>query len=568
MNDVSIDVGSAIPYLVDRVLTLFGKDQEAKDISDRLTKQCSVAVRYASTVQCVGMDRPIPIQNIYQPSRLLKSEHDTSTSEIQIWQLLKAKQDFIVRAHAGHGKTVLAHWLFFNMVGGKEFLPFLFTLRWPGAIEDLKDFVKHAKRMLKSRTLIIPSKQTLVVIVDGYDEIPLQKRKEVSQALRDFATLQLGSFLLTCRSHYDVIDLNAPCYHIAPFSREDALGYVTTFLQAYGSNYSPKQLVAELVDHRFEDFLQSPLMLALVCVLKTGPMPTLPRNTVGLIRRAVDTLTFRWDEKKGITREGQMPLDGEERIRCLMRIAHDTDYIDDEASVFRAIEEHLRRLQQPNINTGKLLDELVQWYGIFMPIEEGQWSFVHRTIHDFLAARYWVESGLYARARPDYGDEARVAYAACLVPDATELIERSLSLHTSLAVLIECLRNNAAFDPLRIAAALPAFFLRQPAAARGLSMENRIIMKSSLAEGVVSADADPDFFRLCSDQLLTNILFAGLRDKTTVHTALIAYALSEMARRKPSIITNMMRNQVRTHFSLPKMIFRVRRSSAWHRFRL
>jgi hypothetical protein len=59
-------------------------------------------------------------------------------------------------------------------------------------------------------------------------------------------------------------------------------------------------------------------MLALVCILKAGPMPSLPKNTVGLLRRAIDTLTFRWDESKGISREASVQLDGDERVRLLM----------------------------------------------------------------------------------------------------------------------------------------------------------------------------------------------------------------------------------------------------------
>ena len=83
-------------------------------------------------------------------------------------------------------------------------------------------------------------------------------------------------------------------------------------------------MIGELVERGLGDLLTHPLLLALACIVKSGPMSLSSRSVLGLIERAVDTLSFRWDEGKGISREARLPLDGKDRIKCLTRVAFGT----------------------------------------------------------------------------------------------------------------------------------------------------------------------------------------------------------------------------------------------------
>src|SRR4051812_32356734 len=71
-GDISIDVGSAVPYLTDRVLSLFHKDVASQEWQAQLRTLVRLSFERAASIQCVGMHRPIPISNIYQPSRLIR----------------------------------------------------------------------------------------------------------------------------------------------------------------------------------------------------------------------------------------------------------------------------------------------------------------------------------------------------------------------------------------------------------------------------------------------------------------------------------------------------------------
>lgn len=556
-GDINIDIGSAIPYAIERVLSIFGKDSISQAIKEKLNRQIQISTQEASWVQCVGMDRPIPITDIYQPTRLTSaagSSIQRRVRTVDFWSLLEANSDALIFAGPGQGKTTLLHWIYANLLKNKEWIPILFTLRWPKAVNDLSDFVNELNSS-KAHTRLRVSR--IALLVDGYDEISSDERKEISASLREFQSLQLGNFFLTCRTFYDVIDLKAPHFYIDNFKRKDAAGYANSFAKTYGADINAEQLLSELDEHGFEDFYSRPLMLALVCILKSGPMPQLPRNTIGLIRRAVDTLTFRWDESKGLSRDSRINLDGDERVRCLMRIAfHMSSLYESEFQVHSYVATHLKLIQRKEVDIHKLLTEIAQWYGIFIPASESKWTFVHRTMHDFLAARYWVESGTYNPSHIKRWD-ARAAYAACLVPDATHSLECALKTSHAIYAFTECLYNNAYFDPDKVAVAVLMHFNKYS------SVFNHQVNNNSLTVGT-----DQDFFHMVNDDLLASLLGASLRGvRRESHNLLLGFALDEFQRRDKKIAPEYVKH---IHQLFPSKNFevKVQRLKNWSSFNL
>jgi hypothetical protein len=391
-GDVSFDLGSALPYLEHRILSLFGKDAASIEWQNRLKNILRLSAAQASHVQCVGMHTPIPISEIYQPTRLtLSASKDRAERDAD--DLLAAGQDAIILAGPGWGKTTLLHHLYCSLVKSSEFTPILFTLRWSGVSQDLIDFVDKLARSLSSNKKVI-------LLVDGYDELSEEDRQNVSRALLLFHSLDRGMFLLTCRSFYQVYELKAQRYDLCPFRRSDAVRFVRAFSAVYEVTLDAEGTVHELEQRGFDDFLSHPLMLTLVCILKTGPNQEIPRRAIGLIRRALETLTFRWDEAKRVRRESFIPLDGEERIRCLMRVAYGMRGLAAQWSEIETlIHDHLRLIQLTRVDPIRLVEELARWYGILVPVDASRWQFVHRTIQDYLAARYWVESGEFSGGR-------------------------------------------------------------------------------------------------------------------------------------------------------------------------
>lgn len=251
----------------------------------------------------------------------------------------------------------------------------------PNSVSRLKDFVDYLSSSTTAREL---QKTRILLFVDGYDEIALDERHQVSQSLLLFSALNMGNFYLTCRTFYDVFDIRAERYLLDGFGYGDATHFITAFSSAYGCPLDPSGLLKELTDRGFQSFSSHPLMLALVCILKTGPNPEIPKRAITLIERALDTLTFRWDEAKGIARSSRVPVDGRERIDCMARVAYSLRVpMMPESGVKAMIRRQLELMQREHVDVNTLLTEIVQWYGVLVPAGSGTWTFVHRTLHDF-----------------------------------------------------------------------------------------------------------------------------------------------------------------------------------------
>jgi hypothetical protein len=490
----SIDLGSALPYVVDSVLGFFGKDAASRDWKNKLNQLTKLSFQEASNVQCVGMPQPIPIQNIYQRTTICAPPRGNN---IELDTLLQQNQDAVIMAGPGWGKTTLLHWTYMRLVKSGRFLPLLFTLRWHDAIEDLENLVAELQR----GNLAARKDQRLVLLVDGYDEIEEPQRRRVSRALVLFSSLATGNFFLTCRSHYPVLDLKCRHFELAPFSKSDSCQFVNAYSRAFGDKVDGEKLIDELEKHHLGEFARHPLMLTLVCILKSGPNQEVPRRAIGLLRRAIDTLAFRWDEAKGIHRQSTIPLDGEERIRVLMRIAFDMNKPQVSwETVQKSAASHLQLLQVKNVSVRDLLHEMARFYGVLVPVGEEFWQFAHRTVHDYLSARYWVESGRFDPTKVHDWD-MHAAYAASLTADATEPMVRMLHRSKNVIAFTECMYNMAPFDAERVAHAViervggftPPFSVR---ATGNISREGDLLR----------VEHGDDFYSVCSDEFLRALI--------------------------------------------------------------
>lgn len=491
--DVNIELGSLVPDAVQCILALFGKDRVTTEARERIAERVRQGLTESATIQCIGMSHPVPIELLYQPTRFRREHYLDHWRSLTSTNVIDGDHDAIVWAPPGSGKSVFLRSTYLELLRERNKAAILFVLRTPRAVDDLEQFATDLKNKRANQTA------SILVLVDGYDEVSVEERKRVSAALRRLRSAGEARFVLTCRTHYDVIDLPAEHFWIEPFTPADAKEYVVAFMKAYAHSIDVDALLFELGNSGFGDFLHSPLMLTLVCILKTGPLPRLPRSTIGLIRKAIDTLTFRWDESRGVARQGEYPLDGEERVRCLMRIAFRFPKpIDSETLALQEATEYLRLLQRPDIVPQKLLLETAQWYGLFVPASDARWEFTHRTIHDFLAARHWVENGNFSRTEiPASQWNSRTAYAACLCDNATPVICKALMRCHEMSVFMECVHNHAPFDTTQVAQAL----FKRFAAGRFVDLVNYVRDKNSISVAISS-----NFMEAVSDVFLQEVL--------------------------------------------------------------
>ena len=543
---ITIDLGDSLPYLEERLRQLIGKDQASKETADWFRNLQQTAILQASHVKCIGMHQPLPLAEIYQPTRLtVKGATDNrekresfgpqdkiSRSITQAYAIqervigvddfLKRGENAIVYAGPGWGKTTFLHHVFIECVHRKNVLPVLISLRRSTAVEDLKRFTQLANTMQKKE-----GKSQTLLLVDGYDELSLEDRKHVSEAILRYHALNIGAFYVTCREYYHVFEVVAPEARIDGFTVEDQYRYVKSFLGAFGSNLDPVAVVDEFRVRGFEDFLSHPLLLALACIVKSSAMSVHSRSVIRLLERAIDVLTYRWDEEKGIDRQSRTPLDGRDRIQILKRIAYKMKSRHVlEARALAAAREQLDLLHSDKVDPRQVLLETAQFFGIFVPAEDG-WEFVHKTLHDYLAAQFWVETGGFNNST-SYEWNARTAYAACLTQDATSIMEKSLSSAGGVESFVEILSNAPVFDHRRIADALIKFYSQH---------EPTHYYEAEATK--VTTNFEQDFVRLASSKFLDYLVerCCDGRGKTT--DTIAGYCMMELFRRgsKLSFVT-------------------------------
>jgi hypothetical protein len=538
---ITIDLGSALPWVEDRIRRLLGKDETTAQQKALLKQLHDTALEMTRSVQCIGMHKPVAFEDIYQPTKIrIRSGLDISTaaafrgqnriaqsiavsrgesmSSASIDEFIESPENATVFAGPGWGKTTFIHHIFRRSASDALIYPVLITLRRPTALEDLEAFVNICQN---TSTLNLKRFSKVLLLVDGYDEISLQNRKKVSEALLRFSATKIGRFILTCRDHYAIVGLNTSHVHIDCFDKHDKYRFVTAFLKAFKSRLDPIRMVNELEDRELSDFLSHPLLLALACIVKCGKNSQQPRSALRLLERALMTLQYTWDMDKGIERERLTELDGGDRIDILKHIA----FASRSPFMQGPRAEMIARKALDSMQVGKIdpvlvLRETAQFYGILVQSSEG-WEFVHRSIQDYLAAKHWVETGNFANERR-YQWNTRTAYAACISGNAAAVLTGALASPDGITCAAETLMNAPSFNMKVVSEALANYY-----SARG-----RIIVIQVWPDEGISGGIEVDLFRLLSNRFLNHLIEKFCKNRTSATDVLIGYCLSEMRRRR------------------------------------
>lgn len=523
---ITLDIGTAYPFIEQRVLALFGKDYASTEQAKWLRSLHDTAARVSSSVQCIGMHKPIPFSNIYQPTRLVVNasvsrkdreifayQDSVSRSLLQaqlyeeyvidVSQVLTKKTDSIIFAGPGWGKTTFLHHLFRSALGDANILPVLILLRRDHAVEDLERLVESLEEILKKK-----GQPKFLLLVDGYDEVPIAERKRVSESLLRYQGLDRGTFILTCRDHYQIIALQADLLRIDRFTKKDKYRFVGSFLKSFGSSLDAVKVVDEFDAQGFSEFLAHPLLLALACIVKTDSSSVQPGSALKLLEQALDVLRYRWDAEKGIKREKLTPLDGKDRLKVLKRMAYTAQSPHLQKSRAEGLAgQQLALMAYNKVDPHQVLLETAQFYGIFVPSDNG-WEFVHRTLHDFLAAQFWVETGEFAKLT-SFEWTARTAYAACFLHDSTHVIEAALASPDSGPAINEILSNLPPYDKKRVFTAFVEYFSSPGMLAHYTAEDQRVTGKfeHDLVRYIGSSNLDYFVRRCCAQRSpVTNIL--------------------------------------------------------------
>ena len=354
--NLNIDVNTLAASAWEKLLAVLGKDSGSGEMKAWLQEHTRNAFERAKQVQIIGMREPLPLSEIYQPTRLTLNPSTDSHTTDRYWpphptpyalvnDFLAKQRSAAIIAGPGWGKTTFLHAVFVYLLGSSTMLPLLFTLRKKGAIDDLDFFVSKSEQITNQS-----EEKRICLLVDGYDEVPTEDRKRVSDLLARFSARDIGIFYLSCRTHYVIIDLPVRHVGIGDFTRDDQIRFASAFFRAYGAATDSAQMVSDFEERNLSDLLKHPLLLALACISRSESNMH-ARTVLALIDTAVNTLSLRWDQSKGLQREDTTPLDGTARIKCLKLLAFRLGLEpSQQAPVVQIVREQLDRMRWENVD--------------------------------------------------------------------------------------------------------------------------------------------------------------------------------------------------------------------------
>ncbi|KAA5837294.1 hypothetical protein ABT337_15010 [Saccharopolyspora hirsuta] len=165
---------------------------------------------------------------------------------------------------------------------------------------------------------------------------------------------------------------------------------------------------------------RSPLMCAMLCALNLDRSGDLPRDRKSLYSAALEMLLDRRDAVRGIAADGEFTLGSPEKLLILQDLAFWLNINGrselDRSTAVDHIERKVSAMTAADVDADACLKNLVERSGVIREPAEGRIDFVHRTFHEFLAAREAAEDG-----HAGLHHQAVLIHQASLVPYLREL---------------------------------------------------------------------------------------------------------------------------------------------------
>ncbi len=377
------------------------------------------------TMRVLDMSRPIGLEDIYTPVKILKTitEHrrkpiteslqDCNAGEGKPEPGLEAIKTYpdlklIIWGKPGAGKTTFLQHLAIQCLEDKFFenrIPIFITL---------KDFAKEADKprlleyMLKrynylSLREILESGKALVLL-DGLDEVREQDSDRVREEIGKFCDhnqFRDNHFVITCR----IAAQQYKKYRFKKFTEVEMADFepaqISDFANKWFKNIDGEsQNFIDKLDknRRIKDLATNPLLLTLLCLV-FEELKDFPANRSKLYEECVDLLLKRWDEEQDINRGSvYKKLSFKHKKDLLSQIAlttfEDGDLEFKQKKVERYITDYIHNLPGANtdeevlqLDSEAVLRSIEAQHGLLIKLDKETYSFSHLTFHEYFTAR-------------------------------------------------------------------------------------------------------------------------------------------------------------------------------------
>jgi len=277
-------------------------------------------------------------------------------------------------------------------------------------------FEEHIKKELsdsqinESKILKLMQQGKFLFLLDGLDEVPENKDKELVRQFRKFVTVFFkNKFLITCRvatSKYRFVEEGFTEVEIADFNEFQIRSFVSKWFSVIEEENSDSLIKGnELIEKlklsenkNIRELAVTPILLNLICLVFRATS-NFPANRVELYKEGLGILLYLWDEERKINRDEQLyrrlpRLQKEELLSRLAALTFEQSnyfFKQDEAEII--ISSYLNDLSKHRIDLSDLSGETVlksieSHHGLLIERARRIYSFSHLTFHEYFAANH------------------------------------------------------------------------------------------------------------------------------------------------------------------------------------
>ena len=390
---------------------------------------------------------------------------------VKVEEALKQNPKLFIQGGAGAGKTTLLQWIAVmssarnlknELTEWNDNVPFFIRLR-SFANKDLpspNDFASLISETLEAapdnwvRHKLESGKA--IVLVDGLDELPVDRKDDVRKWLRDLTDIDgfpNAIFILTSRPHsVDEGWLDSEGFleaNLQDMNSTDIESFITHWHDAAREDINDPEKIKNIneLEEALKQLIQengaifklasSPLLCAVICSLHRDRMQSIPEDRIELYEACIEMFLRRDHERRILL--PQYPNLNSRQIKVLLSdLAYwylrngisvaDINEVDDR---LQNKLEHFKNLPK-DTNGTSVRKGLVARSGILREPVSGKIDFPHRTFQEFLAAKQIIDDrdfGLLAGKANDLQNWSEtIILTAGLAPksDAEELIKQLL----------------------------------------------------------------------------------------------------------------------------------------------